>query len=122
VYVEALPPRRLRFPRCRPRRRLALWIGLSIESGTQWAAHEPNAGPLWRTLREQVSQFMLSLHRQGALQGITPDEAFFVRCDATTTSAADIAAGRVNILVGFAALRAAEFAVLTVRQSARLSN
>jgi len=100
-----------------PVRRLALYIEASLESGLQWVIFEPNGPPLWSQIRESVSSFMLGLFRQGALQGATASEAFFVQCDAQTTTQADIDRGIVNVVVGFAPLRPAEFTVVRLQQS-----
>jgi len=102
-----------------PVARLALYIEESLRRGTRWVVHEPNAEPLWARVRESVSQFMIHLYREGAFQGAKPDEAFFVRCDSRTTSAEDIAHGVLNIEVGFAPLKPAEFVVLRVDRRAR---
>jgi uncharacterized protein len=99
-----------------PIRRLALFIEESMSRGTRWAAFEPNDETLWAQLRTSVGGFMLELFRKGAFRGIRPAEAFFVRCDATTTTQSDIDAGLVNIVVGFAPLQASEFVVLSLRQ------
>jgi len=99
-------------------RRMALFIEQSLYSSLLWAIFEPNDTPLWNTLRLEVSAFMLGLFRQGAFAGTTADQAFQVQCDATTTSATDIAAGRVNILVSFAPLSPAEFVVIQIAQLA----
>jgi uncharacterized protein len=99
-----------------PVRRLALYIEASLESGLQWVIFEPNGPLLWSQMRESVSAFMLGLFRQGALQGATAAEAFFVQCDAQTTTQADIDQGIVNIVVGFAPLQPAEFIVVSLRQ------
>jgi phage tail sheath protein FI len=101
-----------------PVRRLALFLEESLSRGTKWAAFEPNGEPLWAQLRLSVGAFMQSLFMQGAVAGPTPAAAYFVRCDATTTTQADIDRGVVNITVGFAPLRPAEFIILTIRQSA----
>ena len=101
-----------------PVRRLALFIEESVVSGTQWAVFEPNAEPLWAQLRLSVGAFMHSLFRQGAFQGRTPLHAYFVKCDATTTTPNDINQGVVNLLVGFAPLKPAEFVILRIQQLA----
>ena len=77
-------------------------LRVSIYYGIQWAVFEPNDEPLWSQLRLNIGSFMMTLFRQGAFQGATPAEAFFVKCDAETTTQADIDAGVVNVLVGFA--------------------
>jgi phage tail sheath protein FI len=101
-----------------PIRRLALFIEESLYRGTQWAVFEPNDEPLWSQIRLNVGVFMNGLFRQGAFQGASPQEAYFVKCDKETTTQADRNAGIVNILVGFAPLKPAEFVVLTIQQIA----
>lgn len=98
-----------------PVRRLALYIEESIDRGLAWVVFEPNDEPLWARIRASVGAFMHRLFVQGAFQGVTPREAYLVRCDATTTSQADIDAGVVTIVVGFAPLKPAEFLILTIR-------
>ena len=99
-----------------PVRRMALFLEESLFRGTQWAAFEPNDEPLWAKLRASAENFMLGLFRQGAFQGATPDKAFFVKCGRDTTSQADIDAGIVSIVIGFAPLKPAEFVVIDIRQ------
>jgi hypothetical protein len=101
-----------------PVRRLALFIEESLYRGTQWAVFEPNDEPLWAQLRLNVGLFMHELFRQGAFQGRSPNDAYFVRCDLTTTDQTDIDRGIVNIIVGFAPLKPAEFVVLYIQQMA----
>jgi phage tail sheath protein FI len=92
-----------------PVRRLSLYIEESLYRGTQWAVFEPNDEPLWAQIRLNIGAFMQSLFRQGAFKGKTPQEAYFVRCDSETTTQNDINQGIVNIVVGFAPLKPAEF-------------
>ena len=92
-----------------PVRRLALFIEESLYRGTQWVVFEPNDEPLWAQIRLNVGAFMHNLFRQGAFQGKTPQEAYFVKCDKETTTQNDINLGIVNIVVGFAPLKPAEF-------------
>ena len=99
-------------------RRLALYLEESLYRGSQWAMFEPNDEPLWAALRSSFNDFLSSLWRQAAFQGVKPEQAFFVRCDATTTTQNDIDQGVVNIAVGFAPLKPAEFIVLQIRQFA----
>lgn len=101
-----------------PVRRLALFIEESLFRGTQWVVFEPNDEPLWAQIRLNVGAFMQDLFRQGAFQGSSPREAFFVRCDHTTTTQSDIDRGVVNIHVGFAPLKPAEFVVIRIQQIA----
>jgi phage tail sheath protein FI len=99
-----------------PVRRTAIFLERSIYGGIQYAVFEPNDEPLWSSLRLNVSAFMMLQFRAGAFQGGTATDAFFVKVDATTTTQADIDAGIVNILVGFAPLKPAEFVVLKLTQ------
>jgi phage tail sheath protein FI len=101
-----------------PVRRTALFIEESLFRGTQWVVFEPNDEPLWAQIRLNVGAFMQDLFRQGAFQGSSPREAYFVRCDHETTTQNDIDRGIVNILVGFAPLKPAEFVVITIQQIA----
>lgn len=101
-----------------PVRRLVLFIEESLYRGTQWAVFEPNDEPLWAQLRLNIGAFMNTLFRQGAFQGRTPQEAYFVKCDKETTTQNDINLGIVNIVVGFAPLKPAEFVVVKIQQMA----
>jgi phage tail sheath protein FI len=101
-----------------PVRRLALHLEESLLRGTRWAVFEPNAEPLWAQLRLNVGNFLHELFRAGAFQGQTPREAYFVKCDATTTTQDDIDRGVVGIVVGFAPLKPAEFVVIGLQQLA----
>ena len=101
-----------------PVRRTALFLEESLYRGTQWVVFEPNDEPLWSQIRLSVGAFMQDLFRKGAFAGTTPREAYFVRCDRTTTTQADVDRGVVNILVGFAPLKPAEFVVIQIQQLA----
>jgi phage tail sheath protein FI len=101
-----------------PIRRLALMLEESLFRGTKWVVFEPNDEPLWAQIRLNVGAYMMSLFRQGAFQGTSPKDAFFVKCDAETTTQDDRNKGIVNILVGFAPLKPAEFVVITIQQIA----
>lgn len=101
-----------------PVRRTALFLEESLYRGTQWVVFEPNDEPLWSQVRLNIGAFMANLFRQGAFAGTTPREAFFVKCDAETTTPDDVNLGRVNIVVGFAPLRPAEFVVISLQQIA----
>ena len=101
-----------------PVRRLALFLEESLYRGLQWAVFEPNDEGLWSQIRLNVEGFLNTLYRQGAFQGATPAQAYFVRCDSTTTTQTDIDAGVVNIVVGFAPVKPAEFVVLQLQQIA----
>lgn len=101
-----------------PVRRIALFIEESLFRGTQWVVFEPNDEPLWAQIRLNVGAFMHNLFRQGAFQGTTPKEAYLVKCDSETTTQNDINLGVVNILVGFAPLKPAEFVIIRIQQLA----
>jgi phage tail sheath protein FI len=101
-----------------PVRRTALFLEESLYRGTQWVVFEPNDEPLWAQIRLNIGAFLQSLFRQGAFQGKTPKEAYFVKCDRETTTQDDINKGIVNILVGFAPLKPAEFVVIKIQQMA----
>lgn len=101
-----------------PVRRTALFLEESLYRALQWVVFEPNDEPLWAQIRLNVGAFMNSLFRQGAFQGTTPREAYFVKCDKETTTQNDIDRGIVNILVGFAPLKPAEFVVIKLQQIA----
>jgi len=101
-----------------PVRRLALFLEESLYRGTQWVVFEPNDEPLWAQIRLNLGAFMQSLFLQGAFQGSTPKDAYLVKCDAETTTQDDINRGIVNIVVGFAPLKPAEFVILKIQQLA----
>ena len=99
-------------------RRLFLYLERSIERGTQWTVFEPNDEPLWRQVRQSVDGFLYGLWRDGAFQGQSPRDAYFVKCDHETTTQDDIDDGVVNILVGVAPMKPAEFVILQFAQRA----
>jgi phage tail sheath protein FI len=101
-----------------PVRRTALFLEESLFRGTQWVVFEPNDEPLWAQIRLNLGAFMQNLFRQGAFQGRSPREAYFVKCDKETTTQNDIDLGIVNIVVGFAPLKPAEFVVIKLQQIA----
>ena len=101
-----------------PVRRTALFIEESLFRGTQWVVFEPNDEPLWSQICLNIGAFMHNLFRQGAFQGRTLREAYFVKCDKETTTQNDIDLGIVNIVVGFAPLKPAEFVVIQIQQIA----
>jgi Bacteriophage tail sheath protein len=102
-----------------PVRRLELFLESSITRGLQSAVFEPNGPPLWDRIRTSVEDFLLGLFRQGALQGDKPQEAFFVRCDASTMTQQDIDRGIVNLVIGVAPLRPAEFVIIGIGSSGK---
>jgi phage tail sheath protein FI len=93
-------------------RRLASFLERSIAVGTQWVRFEPNGPKTWMILRVVVDAFLRRLWHQGALQGVTADYAFTVRCDETTTTRRDIGRGRLGCVVAAALMKPGEFAVL----------
>jgi Bacteriophage tail sheath protein len=101
-----------------PVRRTALYIEESLYRGLKWVVFEPNDEPLWAQIRLNAGAFMHNLFRQGAFQGSTPAAAYFVKCDKETTTQNDIDLGIVNIVVGFAPLKPAEFVVIKIQQIA----
>jgi uncharacterized protein len=101
-----------------PIRRLALYMEESLYRGLKWVVFEPNDEPLWAQIRLNVGAFMHDLFRQGAFQGTTPRDAYFVKCDRETTTQTDRNLGIVNIFVGFAPLKPAEFVILYLQQMA----
>jgi uncharacterized protein len=101
-----------------PVRRLAQYIENSLYQGLKWAVFEPNDTPLWGDMVLNVNAFMGDLFRQHAFQGSSPKDAYFVKCDASTTTQYDIDRGIVNIVVGFAPLKPAEFVVIQIQQIA----
>jgi phage tail sheath protein FI len=101
-----------------PIRRLALFIEESLYRGLKWVVFEPNDEPLYAQIRLNVGAFMHDLFRQGAFQGLVPKDAYFVKCDGETTIQSDRDLGIVNIWVGFAPLKPAEFVILYLQQMA----
>lgn len=101
-----------------PVRRLALYVEESLRRGLQWVVFEPNDEQLWQQIRLGASGFLNNLFRQGAFKGSTPREAYFVKCDKDTTTAEDIANGLVNVVVGIAPVKPAEFVVVKIQQLA----
>lgn len=99
-------------------RRLTLMIEESLFRGTKWVVFEGNDEKLWAKIRQNVGAYMMSLFSQGAFQGTDPKAAFYVKCDKETTTQNDINLGIVNIEVGFAPLKPAEFVVIKIQQIA----
>jgi uncharacterized protein len=95
-------------------RRLACFLESSVDRGTQWAVFEPNDEPLWARLRHAAGGFLAGLFRAGAFAGRTPADAYVVRAGRDTTTEDDLRAGRVNVEIGFAPLRPAEFVCLRI--------
>jgi uncharacterized protein len=105
-----------------PVRRMTLFIEQTLVANLKWAVFEPNDEPLWLAIRSSIEAFLLSLFNQGGLQGSTPSDAFQVKCDSSTTTAADQQNGIVNIVVAVALLKPAEFVIITISQLAGQTN
>jgi phage tail sheath protein FI len=99
-----------------PVRRTALFIEETLFRSTKWVVFEPNDEPLWASIRLNIGAFMDGLFRQGAFQGRTARQAYFVKCDAENNRQADIDRGIVTIDVGFAPLKPAEFVLIRIQQ------
>jgi len=97
-------------------RRLFLFLEHSIDRGTQWAVFEPNSELLWQRVRRVISSFLTAVWRDGALMGLKPEEAYFVKCDRTTMSQSDIDNGRLIVEIGVAPVKPAEFVVFRIGQ------
>jgi len=99
-------------------RRLAPYIEENLYQGSKWVNFEPNDELLWSQIRLSFGAFMTNLFRAEAFQG-KPGDAFYIKCDGTTTSRDDIERGIVvNIIVGFAPLKSAEFGLINIQQMA----
>jgi phage tail sheath protein FI len=97
-------------------RRLFLFVEESIDEGTQWVVFEPNHEPTWAAVRRNITNFLISVWRSGALMGVTQDEAFFVKCDRTTMTQDDIDNGRLICYIGIAPVKPAEFVIFRISQ------
>lgn len=97
-------------------RRLFNYLEESILNGTQWVVFEPNDTALWARIRRTISAFLVNEWRRGALFGLTPDEAFYVKCDRETNPAESIDAGQVICEVGVAPVKPAEFVIFRLAQ------
>jgi phage tail sheath protein FI len=97
-------------------RRYAAYLERSIDQGTQWVVFEPNGERLWADVRQTVEDFLLNEWRLGALLGDKPEKAYFVRCDRTTMTQDDLDNGRLNVVIGIAPLKPAEFVIFRIGQ------
>ena len=100
-------------------RRLGRMIEKSLASGLSWTVFEPNDELLWLRITVGVEMFLRALYREGAFQGVKPEQGYFVQCGRSTTTQADIDNGVVNLQIGFAPLRPAEFIILQLPLKAR---
>ncbi len=96
-------------------RRFMSYVEASLEQGLEWAVAEPNDEDLWTAVRQSVHYFLAKEYMRGACDGYLMSEAFFVRCDRTTTSQADVENGVVNVVVGVAPLVPTEFVILRIQ-------
>ncbi len=97
-------------------RRLFMYLEESIDEGTQWVVFEPNSEILWARVIQTISNFLKGVWKSGALMGLTPEEAFFVKCDRTTMTQDDIDNGRLIVMIGVAPVKAAEFVIFRIAQ------
>ena len=97
-------------------RRIFIFIEASIDVGTQWVVFEPNDERLWARVRATISGFLETQWREGLLQGVTREEAFFVKCDRTTMTQADLDNGRLICVIGIAPVKPAEFVIFRIQQ------
>jgi phage tail sheath protein FI len=102
-------------------RRLFLFLRESIDEGTQWVVFEPNDSTLWAKISRNVTAFLTNVWRNGALFGATPEQAFYVKCDAETNPPEVRDAGQVITEIGVAVVRPAEFVIFRISQSAPTS-
>jgi phage tail sheath protein FI len=101
-----------------PVRRMTLFLEQTLLANLRWVVFEPNDTPLWTAIKLSIEDFLLGIWNQGGLQGSTPSQAFQVKCDSSTTTAADQQNGIVNIVVAFAPLKPAEFVIIQIAQLA----
>jgi phage tail sheath protein FI len=103
-------------------RRLVIFIEKSLDRGLQWVVFEPNSEPLWARVRRTISDFLRVVWRNGALEGVKPEEAYFVKCDRTTMTQADIDNGRLIVVIGVAPVKPAEFVIIRIGLLTRNGN
>ena len=103
-------------------RRLFNMIESTILEGTQWAVFEPNDVALWEGVKRTLNAYLRGLWQAGALFGSSPDQAFFVKCDATTNPPESIDAGRLVVEVGIAPVKPAEFVIFRISQNKQIAN
>lgn len=97
-------------------RRYFLYLGESIDEGTQWVVFEPNDEKLWARVKQTITQFLITEWRNGALMGTKQEEAFFVKVDRTTMTQSDIDNGRLICIIGVAVVKPAEFVIFRLAQ------
>ena len=99
-------------------RRTLLFLRKSIGEGTQWVVFEPNTPAMWQKITRNVSAFLTNVWRSGALFGTTPEQAFYVKCDAETNPPELRELGQVVTEIGVAIVRPAEFVIFRISQAA----
>lgn len=97
-------------------RRIFIFVEKSILRSMQWAVFEINDEPLWARIKRSVSDFLMGLWLDGMLQGASKEQAFFVKCDRTTMTQADIDNGRLICVIGIAPVKPAEFVIFRIGQ------
>jgi phage tail sheath protein FI len=110
----------MRGSECRyiPVRRSPLFLEESMYRGLRWVVFEPNDKFLWSQIQLDVGVFMHDLFREGTFRGTSPHDAYLVKCDSETALQNDISQGLVNVVVGFAPLKPAEFVIIKIQQMA----
>ncbi len=98
-------------------RRLLIYFEQSIKKGTAWVAFEFNNEATWAKVKMQIENFLAQTWKNGMLMGTKPQEAYFVHCDRTTMTQTDIDSGRLNVLIGVAPVKPAEFIIIRVNQT-----
>ena len=99
-----------------PLRRYLTYLEQSLQEGTEWVVFENNGPELWDRVRDTVQDFLFAEWQAGALQGASPDQAYFVRCDRTTMTQNDLDNGRLVCEIGVAPLKPAEFEIFRIGQ------
>jgi phage tail sheath protein FI len=102
--------------------RLMIYLEQSTKKGTAWAAFEPNNEAMWAKVKTATENFLMQTWRNGMLIGASQQEAYFVKCDWTTMTQNDLNNGKINVLVGVAPVKPAEFIILRISQIAKLKN
>ncbi len=99
-------------------RRLFIMVESSIERATQWVVFEPNDHRLWKRVQRTITSFLTLLWRNGALMGTSPEQAFYVKCDAETNPNEVVDAGQLVVEIGLAPVKPAEFVIFRIGQMA----
>jgi hypothetical protein len=103
-------------------RRFFSMVEESVKKSTYWAVFESNDANTWVKVRGMIESYLTQKWREGALAGATPKDAFFVRCGlGTTMNAQDILEGRMNVEIGMAVVRPAEFIILKFSHKMQVS-